>query len=85
MATSDIDDDLPSLAAGLSTEDDDYLYGIDPLLAAQHGLATNEHGGVYQRVRATILQQNCWSVHISCRNSKLVPYTVSLVFIYFYS
>jgi hypothetical protein len=49
MDTSNIDDDLPSLAAGLSTEDDDYLYGIDPLLAAQHGLATNEHGGVYQR------------------------------------
>jgi hypothetical protein len=49
MATSDIDDDLPSLSAGLYAEDDDYLYGIDPLLAAQHGLATNEHGGVYQR------------------------------------
>jgi hypothetical protein len=49
MASSDTDDDPSTLAASLSAEDNDYLYGIDPHLAAQYGLATNEHGGVYQR------------------------------------
>jgi hypothetical protein len=47
MASSDDEDGLPRLAAGPSLPENDCIYDIDPRLAAQHGLATNENCGLY--------------------------------------